>query len=186
MTKNGEQKSRSIRHLFTLLSDVLVNPSVAREISGLNKALSSQGKLAHFSAESRQIVPMSLNTLKRIADLSVPDGFAALDQLRLDCIRALENESKVNTSPVRETRESLRRTIQQEHDRNQRLREDLMFMTDRLLSALNLAERCANGGSERVRTLFQRERSELLASLGLRSCGTQARREYERSRPDVV
>lgn len=182
MGKKSDQKTQSLRQLFSLLSEVRSNPEVAREVVDLTEALSSQGKLSHLSVESRQIVPMSLNTFKRVADLCLPDGFSALDQLRLDCIRAMARGTDSISSPARDTRESLRIKAQQEHVKNQRLREDLMFITDRLLAALNLAERCAEAGNDNIRALFRRERAEILVSLGLRSCGTQARKEYERHR----
>ncbi len=184
--KGIDQKTQSVRHLFLLLSEVRSDPDVAHTVHGLTEALSSQGRLAHLSVESRQITPMSLNTLKRIANLCVSDGFLALDQLRQDCCRSIAIKPDTPLSPARETRDSLRIRVQQENERNQRLREDLMFMTDRLLAALNLAERCADFGDDKIRSLFRRERAEILASLGLRSCGTLARKAYERNRQNVA
>lgn len=182
----SDQKTISVKQLFSLLSEVRSKPEMAMQIPGLFEGLASQGKLAHLSVDSHQITPMSLNTLKRVADGHVKNGFFAIDQLRQDCLLAIARAAEASTPPKKDTRESLRIKNKQEGEKNTQLREDLMFMTDRLLAALNLAERCASTGDESTRALFRRECSEILASLGLKSCGTSARREYERQRSETT
>lgn len=186
MGLRSDQKAISVKQLFSLLSEVRSKPELAMQIPGLFEGLASQGKLAHLSVDSHQIAPMSLNTLKRVADAHVKNGFFAIDQLRQDCLLAIARAAQASAPPKRDTRDSLRMRNREEEKKNTLLREDLMFMTDRLLAALSLAERCASTCDESTRALFRRERSEILASLGLRSCGTSARREYERQRSETA
>ncbi len=170
MDKRQARSEQSVRALFKLLQDVAREPGVHVNYSGLREALGRQGHIAKYEVESLGIRPVSLNTLKRVADdvLGSDGGFQELDSLRRIALSRIEQFTTASLQVQRDTRDGLRLKLKQAKARNRVLREDLAFLSDRLMTALNLAERCASTADSVTQMTFKRQRAEILTSLGLR------------------
>ncbi|MNE55220.1 hypothetical protein D3C80_1500450 [compost metagenome] len=80
----------------------------------LRKALKSQGGIAKLEREvtndrgdTLHVIPMSINTLKSYADVHLPGGFKALNDLRLKALEALEIAAKRGERSNKRTRSGL-------------------------------------------------------------------------------
>jgi hypothetical protein len=111
---------------------------------------------------------MSLNTLKRVADAVLNNGFSELDGLRKQCIYAI-SERRIETSPERsDSRRALQEKVKRLSAQNARLHEDLLFLTDRLGEAMRQTRAYAELAGPSSVTRCRREQRTLLDSLGLR------------------
>jgi len=154
--------------LAALLRAVCEQPGLHTEHESLVPALTSQGALARLRIESLGIDGMSLNTLKRVANAVLNGGFAEFDGLRKQCIYAI-SERSVETNPERsDSRRALQEKVKRLSEQNDRLYEDLLFLTDRLGEAMRQTREYAELAGPSFVTRCRREQRTLLDSLGLR------------------
>lgn len=181
MTKKRSQTSeQSVLALFSLLSHVADKPSCHAQYAGLKDALGRQSKLARLELPACGVHPVgALNTLKRLADKVLGDhgGFAQLDVMRRTLRSEIERLDAESHAPRRETRDQLRSQLARAKARNTTLREDLAFVSERLIAAMNLAQRCALAADELTKATFKRQKIELLQSMGLRRSSSTGRQE---------
>ncbi|MEZ9517118.1 hypothetical protein AB4359_10475 [Vibrio splendidus] len=80
------------------LKEIIKAPKSFCEDKALLKQLKSQGGLAKFESQERNIEPCALNTFKANADEVIGGGFNEIDDLRKKAVNALEFEIKGNKS----------------------------------------------------------------------------------------
>jgi len=179
MTKERSQDSEQrVLALFSLLSHVADKPSCHDQYAGLKDALGRQSKLARLELPACGVHSVgALNTLKRVADKVLVDhgGFAQLDAMRRALRSEIERLDAEPHAPQRETRDQLRRQLSLAKARNTTLREDLAFVSERFIAAINLAQRCASAADELTQATFKRQKLELLQSMGLRRISSTGR-----------
>ncbi|WP_212752660.1 MULTISPECIES: hypothetical protein [Vibrio] len=76
------------------LKEIIKCPKSFYEDKELLKKLKSQGGLAKFESQERNIEPCALNTFKTNADEVISGGFSEIDDLRRKAVNALELEIK--------------------------------------------------------------------------------------------
>ncbi|TCS37904.1 hypothetical protein EDC30_103196 [Paucimonas lemoignei] len=84
-----EKNSASVRALDKLLQEAIDNPASYAADNQFIAALKSQGALAKFSREDAGIAPSSINTIKRIAEDILADGFQGFDARRTSAADAI-------------------------------------------------------------------------------------------------
>lgn len=89
LDKRVERNTGSILSLRDLLTDVARNPAAHQSDRHLVDALRSQGALAKLGRPELGIHSCSLNTQKRLAEDAIEGGYASLDTLRHNALRAI-------------------------------------------------------------------------------------------------
>ncbi|MFV8456445.1 hypothetical protein ACNO5M_15240 [Vibrio owensii] len=91
-----EQENNQLKVLRTqdFLKEIIRSPKQYKEDKTLLKQLKSQGGLARFESEERDIKSCALNTFKAHADQVIRGGFEKIDQLRKNAVNAIEFEIK--------------------------------------------------------------------------------------------
>ena len=80
--KRSERSSRSVINLRDFLRQVCKSPDAYKKDEDLRAALKSQGGLAKYTNNDFDIIPSSINTIKRVSYEAIDGGFEALDDLR--------------------------------------------------------------------------------------------------------
>lgn len=168
MNPTGAKSHTSVKALHKLLSEVAAKPSSHANFPGLLQALSSQRGLAAWKDENLGIHKTSLNTLKQAADRVLEQGFAGLDQLRRASLHGTSELQTSSSAQRSDTKASLTEQVRALKATNDLLREDLMFLSDRLMEAMRQSRSYAADAPASVAARCKKEQHELLRSLGLR------------------
>lgn len=162
-------KSRtSVTALHKLLEEVAADPSSHIKFPGLLQALHSQRALAAWADDDLGIHKTSLNTLKQAAHSVLELGFSGLDQLRLTSLHGAANLQASSSAQRSDTKASLTEQVRALKAKNDLLREDLIFLSDRLMEAMRQSRSYAAEAPVSVKARCKKEQWELLRSLGLR------------------
>lgn len=168
MNPIGAKSHSSVKALHKLLGEVAAEPSTHANFPGLLQALRSQRGLAAWADENLGIHKASLNTLKQAAHSVLEMGFTGLDQLRRACLHGTSGLQASSSAQRSDTKASLTEQVRALKATNDLLREDLMFLSDRLMEALRQSRSYAAEGPASVAARCKKEQRELLKSLGLR------------------
>ncbi|MDC5706164.1 hypothetical protein [Vibrio europaeus] len=76
------------------LKEIINSPKQYKDNNSLLKQLKSQGGLAKFESQERNIESCALNTFKTNADETIRGGFDEIDRLRKNAVNAIEFEIK--------------------------------------------------------------------------------------------
>ena len=123
-----QRREASVKALFATLKRVVAKDPEFSPTMELKEALRSHGALARHADESLDIVAMSLNTQKVIAD-ECCGGYEKLDALRIAAIGTLEAVQAKQTEPNRGTKEALQQEIDELIVRVALLQQDLGQLT---------------------------------------------------------
>ncbi|HBC3607000.1 hypothetical protein [Vibrio parahaemolyticus] len=91
---NQEKNQLKVLKTRDFLKEIIAYPKTFKEDKELLKQLKSQGGLAKFECQERNIEPCALNTFKTNADEVINEGFDEIDKLRKNAVDALESEIK--------------------------------------------------------------------------------------------
>lgn len=119
LDKKISKNDRSLLNLHRYLIDIIKNPEKFNDIIDLS-SLKSQANLAKIKNKEYEILPTSLNTLKRRSPDLLPGGFTELDKLRNQAYEAISNirnpvktKTKDSYAPIKELKveiENLKRS----------------------------------------------------------------------------
>lgn len=149
-----ERNRKSVTNLCSLLEDCMENPSIAP--SQLRMACLSQGSLAKLSLPSHNILPMSLTTLKRSADLSLPGGWIMLDELR----RHILDQPLSKNSTTRTKRGTIARkkeTYAQSREEFSAIARDYAVLCRAYFELLNLVKPALRGDEVLSKKIMQHQ-----------------------------
>ena len=163
-----ERHRKSVLALRSLLLEVCKTPASFADNAALIVALKSQGALAAFEDDEREVVSSSLNTVKRVSALALPGGFGELNALRVRAAlllrRAIANPKRAYGS-----KGDLKRRVDSLGEANNLLRRDLLLITKVVDLSMRQARRYAELAGPDVSAKCQREQRELYAFLSARS-----------------
>ncbi|MFS2262241.1 hypothetical protein [Vibrio vulnificus] len=91
---NQEKNQLKVIKTSDFLKEIISSPKDFKEDEVLLKQLKSQGGLAKFECQERNIEPCALNTFKANADEVISGGFDEINKLRRNAVNAIENEIK--------------------------------------------------------------------------------------------
>jgi hypothetical protein len=117
VNKVSEKKLVSLKNIEKILKDIISNPINYLEMKDLQTALSSQGGLARFecnlelNGEKLIVLMSSINTQKRLSASIFKNGYAHIDQLRLNALESINPTSNKETSENRRTKDGLYKTV---------------------------------------------------------------------------
>lgn len=157
----------SVKATLALLSEALANPAAFSKDKTLEDAISSQGALAKLSDEARNIIAMSLNHQRKIAE-ELPGGFEALDRLRRAARNALEVQRTRVRDPTGTSKASLRVRIAELEALVLSLRQDLIIVQRAYDLRCAQARLYAKGASASIQALCEKEQKEIEATFSLR------------------
>jgi hypothetical protein len=167
--KRVERNTQSVLALWALLQNAIKTPADYLDNTDFENALKSQGALSKFGDESRGVRPLSLNTVKRIAEIAVEGGFDALDRLRANAFDAIAAEKVKGLRPNKVGKIGLVMRVKALEQENQALREDLLLLTLAFEKSLSQGKNYAvKAEGEAIKALCKREQRELLDTLSLR------------------
>lgn len=124
-----EKSGNSVLSIYRYLIEILNTPSAHVSSVDIICALSSQGALAHYSDAARGIHAVSLNTLKRAADLAIEGGFKTLDRTRLAAKGAIAREIAKAERSNKINKAGLSKRVAELEEENHSLQLDLIQMT---------------------------------------------------------
>ncbi len=101
----------SISNLKQFLESIVKTPGVFSENAELKKMLKSQGSTAKYENLELNIVPSSINTVKRISDKYIDGGYELIDNLRKAALSAIDKHIERENSPNKQTKEGLKKEI---------------------------------------------------------------------------
>jgi len=110
----------------------------------LKGAVSSQGRLSAFSCPEFEILSMSLNTQKAIADGVLDGGYAALDEYRKAVSEKFKAGERRQAAKLRGTVEWYKEQLAQQTETVARLVDEIALMSQRLDEVMALAGQMAN------------------------------------------
>ena len=84
--KRSERSSRSVINLRELLRKVCESPDAYKEDKYLRAALKSQGGLAKYTNNDFDIIPSSINTIKRVSYEAIDGGFKGSGRPEKRCV----------------------------------------------------------------------------------------------------
>lgn len=166
--KRVEKNTLSVIGIRDLLQAVIQSPITYVNQQSLLQALISQGALAKYSDESKNIYPSSINTVKRIAEKVLDGGFDALDRLRKAAHDAITKEQFKDKKSNKASKVGLAKRVEELEMQNQIIREDLLLLTMAFETSLNQGFRYAMKGDASLQALCKREQRELFDMLTLR------------------
>lgn len=163
-----DKNTKSVLALAEFLRTLIQAPTSVSVDDTLVFALKSQGALSKFEDERREILPSSLNTLKRIAESCIPGGFEALDRLRLSALEAVRAErSKANRS-TKKDKIGLAKRVNELEAGKQLLLQDLERLTMAFQKSLKQGRNYAKQSNKpSVIALCSREQRDLFDELSL-------------------
>lgn len=91
---NQEKNQLKVFKTRDFLKEIISSPKSFLEDKELLKQLKSQGGLAKFESQERNIEPCALNTFKANADEVFGGGFDEIDRMRKNAVNAIEFEIK--------------------------------------------------------------------------------------------
>ena len=112
--KRLERSSRSVINLRERLRNVCEFPEAYRDDKDLRTALKSQGELAKYTNNDFDIIPTSINTIKRVSYDVIDGGFKALDDLRKGALERIEDHELKEKKSNKRTLKWLPKTGQPE------------------------------------------------------------------------
>jgi len=118
MSTNTEKKS-SLDSLVLLLEDITQAPLKFKGNDKLIHALRSQGGLSKYGDKQRNIIPCSLNTLKKRANDKFVGSYLELDDRRKRALLAIEEMESKGKSSNKTTRVGLLQRVEElENDKS--------------------------------------------------------------------
>lgn len=162
----------SVKETLRLLTEMAGSADDATFDEVTETDLCSQGALTRMDVPSRDIHPMSLNTCKRIANDSLPGGFAQLDDARKLALELVEHRNRNKQHVGRRTKRALLLKISDLERANATLEQDLWNLSDAFAFAMNCARRYAKTSG----------RESELARYRLDECEMRARASMVRTR----
>lgn len=158
----------SVKRSLELLSEAVADPAAFTSDRRLEDAVSSQGALAKLSDKDRNIIAMSLNHQRKVAE-ELPGGFLALDRLRRAVKCALESQ-KARERPASGTSKlGLKARIVELEALVLSLQQDLIIVQRAYDHRCAQARSYAKGASAAILALCEKEQKELEATFSLRS-----------------
>ncbi|WP_339867104.1 hypothetical protein [Pseudohongiella nitratireducens] len=161
-----EVGNRSVIARIGYLESIIKSPADHQKNTALLIALKSQGGLAKLEIDEANISPMSLNTLKTKANDLLPNGFATIDHLRLEAMRAIQDSTVSERKSVSVTKQDLKDKIKAQEKTISQLWDEIALVTNVFRESVSLAQQFAEKGSDPADlSLFKKRRRELLSML---------------------
>ncbi|MFM0502910.1 hypothetical protein [Paraburkholderia caffeinilytica] len=113
----------------TLLKDVAKEPALFAHDTVVSVAIQTQGNLAKLKYPAREILPMSLNTLKAHANDWQLQGWQELDELRLHAFEKVISTRAADNSPKPGTKADLEQRVDNLTKERDDALEDLALLT---------------------------------------------------------
>lgn len=151
---NQEKNQLKVLKTRDFLKEIIKEPKSFYEDKELLKQLKSQGGLAKFESQERNIEPCALNTFKTNADEVIGGGFNAIDDLRKNAVNALEAEIKGKKSRKGSlsTHAGKQQRIDDQKDEIEALQRENMLLTALLRESRSKMKALAmHKGSEKER-----------------------------------
>lgn len=155
-------KYTSVRKEYELLLTIIRSPkSVDKNIKeSITLALKTQSSLAAFEHIDSNIVGMSLNTHKAIADNVIEGGYMAFNQCRKLAFQKLKKIEQMNELPNRGTIDWYKNELAEKNKKIAQIANDIAFMSQRLDEVMALAQQMAISAG--LLDQFQKQQAELL------------------------
>jgi hypothetical protein len=164
----NEALSASVINLDAFLGDVVADASSFLSDRSLWAALSSQGALAKYANPSRNIAPISLNTLKRKSDELLESGFHGLNELRVKAREVLEAEAAKGARANQRTKGALLQQISELKDSLNASRRDTVRLTAAIYDTIRYGRICASQANNEAASLqFEKHMQEVLSRFAL-------------------
>jgi hypothetical protein len=158
----------SVQNLAKLIGEAKCDPSKFVDDQDLRSALDSQGALAKFSRPSKNIVALSLNTLKRRSDELLTYGFSGLDCDRRHAKDAIEREQTRAARAGRRTKEALIQEIRDLRLAVVESRRELANLSGAFYESIRYGRICAEQSLNPASTVqYEKHIRELLARFSL-------------------
>ncbi|MFP4896324.1 hypothetical protein [Paraburkholderia sp. EG304] len=158
----------SIQNLNRLLADAKCKASEFVNDKELHRALASQGALAKFSRPSKNIIALSLNTLKRRSDALFAYGFPGLDSERRQAKEAIERELKRAARMGKRTKEALTNENRDLRTEVIECRKELAKLSGALYESIRYGRICAEQSQNPASAIqYEKHINELLARFSL-------------------
>jgi hypothetical protein len=132
-----ERNVNSVSRLVSHLKKVIATPKDFINDESLISALKSQGALSKYECANLEIYGTSINTVKRIAESTLEDGFETINLLRIAAIRSIMAAKENGDSKEKTSKSGLSNSLKQRDANIQLVKEDLFTLTMALRKSMN-------------------------------------------------
>ncbi|RWX55349.1 hypothetical protein [Photobacterium chitinilyticum] len=161
-----EINQQSVLAADKFLREIIQTPADFVADESLRDVLKSQGAFAKYEDTSKCIVPCAKNTQESNADLVLEDGYAGLDQRRINALKALNKAIGKKERPNPETKAGLKLQVKELKQEIEMLKIHNVMMTGLLTdikdTASNYAER---SGSQQLQADWVEQRKKISAKV---------------------
>ncbi|MCW8327371.1 hypothetical protein MD588_00965 [Photobacterium sp. SDRW27] len=161
-----EINQQSVLAADEFLREIIQKPADFVADKSLRDVLKSQGAFANYEDTSRYIVPCAKNTQESNANLVLEDGYAGLDQRRINALKELNATIGKKERPNPETKAGLKLQVEELKQEVEMLTIHNAMMTGLLTdikeTASNYAER---SGSRQLQADWVEQRKKISAKV---------------------
>ena len=161
-----EINQKKVLETKALLTEVIREPMPFKGDTTLKSALKSQGALAMYLNEERDIASCSLNTLKSASESLLNRGFVELDELRINAKNALESAT-LGKKATTKTRTGLKHKVDELQDKLRTMKKS-NFLQSCFIEELRVELKkmaYSNQSSEQAKEMYQEFNKRLEAKL---------------------
>lgn len=139
MDKRLERNKYNVLNLKKFLIEINQYPqAMLEEVPDLLEVLKNQGSLSRYQDQKRNIIPSSLNTLKRISDRFLENGFEEIESLRNLAIQTIHKELDKKTVSHKLNKEDLKNTIKEVNSQQDELKAIHLVLLNQIMEDLNV------------------------------------------------
>jgi hypothetical protein len=160
-----EINSRSVQATKTLLLAIIDEPHDFKTNDTIIEALKSQGALAKYEDQARDIVACSLNTQKTVAERLFEEGYDNLDALRKNASAAISAAIEIKKRSNKTTHEGKNKRIAELEGDIALLEQQNLMLTALVQTLKGKLANYAENGRQQLQANWQQDLKELNAKI---------------------
>ena len=170
MDKRLEKNTENVLNLKKFLIEITQNPKeILQEIPSLIEVLKNQATLAKYQDAKRAIIPSSLNTIKRIANRFIENGFEEIERLRVLAIQAVNKELNKPIIVHKINKEDLKNTIKEDKIKQEKLKKLHLVLLNQVMEDLNTFDKISSTNDLELIKEISKRAKQRIQSLGTKT-----------------
>jgi len=167
MDKRLEKNKQNVINLKQFLIEIVKSPKeILDEVPNVLNILKNQSALSKYQDQKRDIVPSSLNTIKRTSDRFIEKGFEEIERLRVLAIKSINKELNRTVITNKVNKEDLKNTIKEHKIEQEELKVVHLVLLNQLMDDLSVFNKIiATNDIEIIKDLSKKAK-ERIQSLG--------------------
>lgn len=170
MDKRLEKNKENVIKLKNFLIEINKSPqTILVEIPNILEVLKNQGTLSKYHDDKRNIIPSSLNTLKRISERFFENGFEELDSLRDLAIKTIYKELNKKIVINKVNKADLKNTIKENTVKQDELKSIHLTLMNQVMEDLSAFNKIISSNDLELIKEISKKAKNRIQSLGSKS-----------------